>query len=185
MDTKGIEIYIKQLNSKDDGERYNAFQEMSRITEEKVDWCWKYIDEFKKKLDDENSYQRSIGIMMLCNLSKNETDGREFRDILPALMKRIDDEKFITERQYIQNIWKVAVENDEYKEKIVGQLKNEYVNCLQKKHYNLIRLDIITSLNLISEKTGDKRLEAAVSELIGQEDDIKNRKKYLYAIESL
>lgn len=73
MDTNGLEIYLQQRNSKNDGERYSAFLEMSAITEEKVDWCWKYIGEFKKKLDDENSYQRSIGTMMLCNLAKNET----------------------------------------------------------------------------------------------------------------
>ena len=53
---------IEMLSLKDDTARYSAFQEMLKITEEKVDWFDQYKRVFIEKLSDENSYQRSIGL---------------------------------------------------------------------------------------------------------------------------
>ena len=52
--------------------------------------------------------------MLLCNLAKNDKK-HEFKSILNVLMPLIDDEKFITQRQYLQNIWKVAIVEKEIK----------------------------------------------------------------------
>jgi hypothetical protein len=174
----GIDIFMEQLRSKSDDERYNAFQEMLKITDEKVTWFNQYKDELIKKLKDNNSYQRSIGIMLLCNLAKNDTAEKEYKNILNNLLPFIDDEKFITQRQYIQNIWKVAVVDKEYSKVIVKQLKDEFGRCTSKKHYNLLRIDIITSLVSIMNKGNDTGIKNVIEMLIESENDPKNKKKY-------
>ena len=177
MKSKGIDIYIDNLGSKDDNIRYNALQEILKITEQPVEWFEEYYKIFVDKLDSDNSYQRSIGMMVLCNLVKNESKN-EYKEILPKIMKLVDDEKFITERQYLQNIWKIAVHESKYKVKIVKQLEIEYGECEKKKHYNLLRLDIIVSMYNISKKENDKELLDRIKRLIEKENDVKNRKKY-------
>lgn len=176
---KGIEIFFNQLESKDDGERYNALQELLKITEEKVSWLDDYLDILLGKLRSENSYQRSIGMMILCNCAKSETAKKEYKKIIPLLMPTINDEKFITQRQYIQNIWKIAVVDQAYKKKIVDQLKVEYSCCINKPHYNLLRQDIIQSLMNIFKTMNDESIKQLTIDLIDKEEDLKNKKRYL------
>ncbi len=61
-----VETLVEMLSLKDDDTRYNAFLEMLKITEEKVEWFDQYKKIFLDKLSDEKSYQRSIGAMLLC-----------------------------------------------------------------------------------------------------------------------
>lgn len=172
-----IEELMEKFSSPNDEIRYPAFQEMQRITEEKVDWFPRYKDQLMAKLASENSFQRNIGIVLLCNLAKNDTN-REYDTILDALMPKIDDEKFITQRQYLQNIWKVAIVNPGYEERIIQQLEKEFRACAHKDHYNLLRTDIIVSLRNIMKVCQKEGLKSSIDELISSEADEKNRKKY-------
>jgi hypothetical protein len=59
-----IHFLIEELNEKDDKLRYNAFlllQSHSRLFPS----VYEYWSELEKKLDSENSYQRSLGIMLI------------------------------------------------------------------------------------------------------------------------
>jgi hypothetical protein len=127
-------------------------------------------------LEDENSYQRTIGIMLLCNLAKNDKE-KAFRKILDRLLLCIDDEKFVTQRQYIQNIWKVAIIDDDYKELISKQLEVEFGKCITKPHSNLIRQDIVSSLKRIALKDNDKYMIKKIDEIIESEIDLKSKNK--------
>ena len=169
---------IEMLSLKDDIARYSAFQEMLNITEEKVDWFDQYKKVFIEKLSDKNSYQRSIGAMLLCNLAKNAKK-HEFKNILNVLMPLIDDEKFITQRQYLQNIWKVAIVDKEYKDRIVKQLEKEFKECTSKKHYNLLRLDIFSSMIHIMKHEENESIRNIIGEMINYETDEKSKKNYL------
>jgi hypothetical protein len=179
MENDFIQDQIEQLESKIDSERYVALQYILKLTDEKVGWFEDYIGVFVNKLEDKNSYQRTIGMLILCNLAKNETEKQEYKKILSKIMKLINDEKFITERQYIQNVWKIAVENDEYKDLIIKQMEEEFVQCVEKKHYNLIRQDIIQCLKAINKTEENTEINKKIKELIEKEEDIKNKKKYM------
>lgn len=177
-----VKTLIEMLSLKDDTARYRAFQEILSLTEKKVDWFDQYKKELIKKLSDENSYQRSIGTMVLCNLAKNDKK-YEFKSILNVLMPVIDDEKFITQRQYLQNIWKVAIVEKEYKEKIVKQLEKKFKECTSKKHYNLLRLDILSSMIHIMNHEENESIRNFIGEMIDCETDEKSKKKYLKMLE--
>ena len=182
--SQGINLYMERIKSKDDAERFAAFSELLVITEQKVTWFNEYKDQILEKLDDANSYQRSIGTMLLCNLAKSITDQKILDNIMDKLVLMKDDEKFITQRQYLQNIWKVAIAGKKYEKIIVNQLSAEYCDCISKKHSNLLRLDIISSLVKIADKTESLELRKKIMELIDLENNEKDRKKYLKATNS-
>ena len=175
--SKGLDIYFQALNSKDDNERYNSFLELMKITEEKVDWFETYKNELFKKLKSSNSYQRSIGTMLLCNLGKSCTRN-QINEFLSDLVLIIDDEKFITQRQVLQNIWKIAIVDKDLADYLLDKLLRKFKDCINEKHYNLLRKDIVLSLNEIRKRNKIEYLEKLIEDLIMKEDDMKYRKDY-------
>lgn len=129
------------------------------------------------KLGSENSYQRSIGILLLCNLAKSDSEDR-LRHSLDRLLAHTRDEKFITERQCVQNIWKTAATNRANREKVLKHLEEQFVDCAGEKHYNLLRLDIIQSMVALYKWEGDSELLRRAQSLIAQEPEAKYRKQY-------
>jgi len=176
-----IQDLMNNLSSADDSIRYPAFQTLQKITEQKVDWFDQYKHELLAKLSSKNSFQRNIGIVLLCNLAKNDTN-TTYSTILDVLMPYIDDEKFITQRQYLQHIWKIAIVNAEYGQRIIKLLKTEFKGCIHKNHYNLLRTDILVSLSNTMKATGNNSIKTMIDELIGYETSEKNRKKYMQMV---
>ena len=174
---KHIEKHINDLSSTDDKTRLNALQTLLKLTEVPVDWIYEVWDLLLEKLENENSYQRSIGIMLLCNLAKSDHEGR-LKSSLDRLLAHTRDEKFITSRQCIQNIWKVAAANKANREKVLQHLEKRFVECEQEKHYNLLRQDIILSFVMLNRHAEDHELLARARALISQERDVKYRKQY-------
>lgn len=172
-----IKTRIENLGSTDDKIRLAALQTLLKMTDSKVDWIYEVWDQLLEKLAHENSYQRSIGIMLLCNLAKSDTEDR-LRSTLDRLLAHTRDDKFITSRQCIQNIWKVAAANKTNREKILKHLEKRFVECADEKHYNLLRQDIIQSMVCLSEHEGEDGLLTRVKALIEKEQDRKYRKQY-------
>jgi hypothetical protein len=174
---KKIQQQIDNLASTDDKIRLNALQTLVKTTESKVDWIYEVWELLLEKLVNENSYQRSIGIMLLCNLAKSDTEDR-LRFTLDRLLTHTNDEKFITSRQCIQNIWKAAATTKSNRDKVLKHLEKRFVDCADEKHYNLLRQDIIQSMVLLSKHEDDDKLLSRVQALITKEPETKYRKKY-------
>src|SRR5271157_6051510 len=104
---KDIKRLVNDLGSSDDKIRMGALGTLLKRTESKVDWIYEVWDHLLEKLDSENSYQRTIGVKLLCNLAKSDTEDR-INLALDRLLVHTKDEKFITSRQCIQNIWTAA-----------------------------------------------------------------------------
>jgi hypothetical protein len=174
---KDIKEHIDKLESTDDKIRLNALQTLLRVTENKVDWIYEVWDHLLEKLDNQNSYQRSIGIMLLCNLAKSDGEDR-LKHSLDRLLRHTKDEKFITSRQCIQNIWKAAATNKPNRGKVLKHLEKRFVECAGEKHYNLLRQDMIQSMVSLSKHEGDEGLLARVQVLIAKEQEVKYHRQY-------
>lgn len=172
-----INEWINNLNSTDDQIRLNALQTILKLTEKKVDWVYNVWEELLKKLDHENSYQRSIGIMVLCNLARSDHEHR-LRTAADRLLAHTKDEKFITARQCLQNIWKIAAADPSLRKKVLDHLEQRFRECAGEKHYNLIRQDIIQSIKDLSDVEHDMALFVQAQALAQEEQDAKYRKKY-------
>jgi hypothetical protein len=147
------------------------------MTETPVDWVYEVWDLLLEKLENENSYQRSIGIILLCNLAKSDRENR-LKYSLDRLLAHTKDEKFITSRQCIQNIWKAAATTRSNREKVLKHLEKRFMECEQEKHYNLLRQDMIQSFVMLNQHTGDCELLARARALVEKEQNAKYRKQY-------
>ena len=174
---KNLRKNLDDLESADDAIRMKALKTVLASTESRVDWIYEEWDSLVRKLDDENSFQRSIAIMVLCNLAKSDKEERMGK-ILNKLLSHTKDEKFITSRQCLLHIWKVAVAGKALREKVIRHLETRFAECEKEKHYNLLRQDIVTSLNKIYEVEQDPKLRERMQKLISAEKESKYRKKY-------
>jgi hypothetical protein len=167
---------IHNLGSTNDQTRLNALKSILKITEDKVEWVYDVWDDLVDQLEDENSYQRSIAIMVLCNLVKSDAENR-IEGLLPRLLAHTRDIKFIPSRQCIQNIWKVAATSSPRREIILAHLEERFTGCGEEKHSNLIRQDIIQSMRCLYDLEKDVKVLERAKELVNIEKDKKYRKK--------
>lgn len=174
---KTVKESIDNLASADDKTRFAALQTILKITDDKVDWVYDVWNDLVDKLDNKNSYQRSIAILVLCNLAKSDSENR-MRECIHRLLAHTRDEKFITSRQCIQNIWKVAASNSYAREIVLNHLGKQFTDCVGEKHYNLIRSDIIQSFRLLYDYVQDDRLLSWAKDMAKTEKEEKYRKKY-------
>jgi hypothetical protein len=174
---RDVKKHIDDLSSTDDKVRLNALQTLLKLTETPVDWAYEVWDLLLEKLENENSYQRSIGIMLLCNLAKSDSEDR-LKLTLDRLLFHTKDEKFITSRQCIQNIWKAAATTRTNREKVLKHLEKRFMECEQEKHYNLLRQDMIQSFVMLNQHTEDRTLLARARALVEKEQNAKYRKQY-------
>ncbi len=170
-DLERVDKLFTDLESKDGKIRYNALQELIKISEKKVKWIYDKWFVLLDKLSSDNSYQRSIGIMLLANLAKSDHENR-IGGILDRYLDFFDDEKFITSRQCIQNIWKIAICNKSNCSRILTELEKTYFkNIHLKSHGNLIKEDVLFSLSKISKYINDNSILNKANELIDNEID--------------
>jgi hypothetical protein len=139
---KEVKTLIDQLSSPDNRVRVSALQDLMRRTDSTADWAYKAWDGLLQKLDDQSSYQRSIAILLLSNLAKNDTEGRLIGS-LDCLLAHTNDDSFITSRQRTQSLWKVACVDNRAKERVLDHLQFRFTECEHAKHDNLLRQHII------------------------------------------
>lgn len=168
-----IDKLFIDLESKNGKIRYNALQELIKMSDTKVTWIYYKWFILLKKLSSDNSYQRSIGLMLLANLAKSDNENR-IGEIIDKYIVFFNDEKFITSRQCIQNVWKIAITNEYNCSRIIKELENTYFeNIYLKTHGNLIKEDVIFSLFQVYKYSNDILILNKINELIENETDIK------------
>jgi hypothetical protein len=120
LNADDICFLIQTLNEKDDTLRYNAFlllQANSRLFPFVYEF-WSYLE---AKLESTNSYQRSLGAMLIAeNVKWDKTD--QFDKSFNNYMSCCNDEKFITARQTVQGLEVILKATDRYDEKIKQNL---------------------------------------------------------------
>lgn len=102
MESSELPMLVSTLNEKNDSIRYQAFlalQCRSRVLEDVYPFC----DVFQAKLRSDNSYQRSIGMMLLAENVRWDTPNK-MAGAIDAFLERLNDEKPITIRQCIQSL---------------------------------------------------------------------------------
>ena len=174
--------YLNELSLKDNTTRKQAFDELLKLTESEVDWADEAFDMLAPKLKSPNSFQRSIAMMLLSNLSKSNIENR-LSDIMPAYLAILDDKKFITSRQSIQACYKAAICCDSIRKQIVDSLFSLYNRSRHlATHANLIQKDIVTSLYNIYKEHSDSVDVEELKTCIAQTGDKKLMKTLMVKI---
>lgn len=102
MDASELPTLVSTLNEKNDSIRYQAFLALQARSQVLAD-VYPFWDVFQAKLRSDNSYQRSIGMMLLAENVRWDTQDR-MSGAISVYLERLNDEKPITVRQCIQSL---------------------------------------------------------------------------------
>ena len=168
---------FKNIYSEDKELQYEAFLYLLDATAKPVDWAYEVWDEMVASLSHKNNRVRAIASQILCNLAQSDPENKMQKDF-DTLLAVTKDDRFVTARHCMQNIWKVGVVGKEQQKQCIKGLEVRYHECSTEKNCTLIRYDIIQGLRNLYNEVRDETIKKKALELIETEDDLKYRKKY-------
>ncbi len=145
-----IDFLVQCLAEKDNKIRYNAFLLLQEASQQSS-IVYPYWNILANKLDSDNSYQRSLGLMLLAENVRWDKDNK-FAEILDKYLQCCADEKFITARQAIQGLTNIINTTNAYNDKIKQYLTTYPLNKYPKNQQNLLNKDIQKILQTIEKK---------------------------------
>lgn len=139
-----ISQLVEWLSLKDDDIRYQAFLLLQNRSILHGD-VYPYWNTFRDKLKSDNSYQRSIGLMLMAENAKWDTENL-MEHTIDEYLETLNDEKPITVRQCIQSLTKIVP----YKPDLVGKIAESLVSfdlmSVKETMRKSILLDILNVL---------------------------------------
>ena len=157
--------------------QFKAYDYLMKETERPVDWAYEVWDQLVEGLTHKDNHARAICGQLLGNLGKSDPEGRMFKDF-DKLLEVTKDQRFVTARHTLQNIWKVGLGGKSTQMLVVKGLERRYQECIKEKNGTLIRYDIIVCLRNLYEATASSEIKEKALELIGLEKDAKYQRKY-------
>lgn len=157
IDSSELPSLVELLSEKDDKIRYQAFLLLQYRSQSLGD-VYPFWETFCAKLKDANSYQRSIGIMMIAENAKWDMENKMSAslDDCEALLY---DDKPITIRQSIQALGKVAEAKPDLSGKIASMLMSIDMTEIKETMRKSILLDILSVLVVIRKTHKDNKID--------------------------
>ena len=168
---------FENLHADDADKQYQAFCDLIETIDQPVDWAYEVWDDLVAKLKDKDPHERARAAQFLAGLAKSDPKNRMLKD-LDAVMGVTRDEKFVTARHALQNIWKVGLAGKKQQKLVVERLAGRFEECAAEKNCHLIRYDIAVDLRQLYDAVKDESIRKKALELIETEPDLKYRKKY-------
>ena len=151
---------VEMLSLKEDNIRFQAFLLlMSRSAI--FDDVYPFWDIFCDKIISENSYQRSIGLMLIAENARWDTRNRT-EGIIDDYLVLLQDEKPITVRQCVQSLGKIAAYKPELSCKIASKLISFDISAVRETMRKVILFDILNVLILIRQKYKTDEMESFI-----------------------
>lgn len=157
--------------------QFKAYDYLMKETEKPVDWAYDIWDDLVAGLTHRDNHVRAICGQLLGNFGKSDPKGRMFKDF-DKLLEVTRDERFVTARHTLQNIWKVGLGGKNAQILVVKGLEKRYRECVEEKNGALIRYDILVALRNLYNATTSSEIKEKALELIELEKDLKSKKKY-------
>jgi len=145
-----VDFLVQTLSEKDDAVRYSTFLLLQARSCEFPD-VYEHWGVLEGKLESDNSYQRSLGVMLLAENVRWDKQGK-FSSAIGKYLRCCSDEKFITARQTIQGLEKVLEATDKYDAQIKQHLSQLTLAQYKENQQKLLSKDVANVLKLI-EKT--------------------------------
>jgi hypothetical protein len=177
LNSDDIHMLVDMLALKDDNIRYGAFlllQNRSMLNSD----VYPFWDTFQGKLKSDNSYQRSIGLMLIAENVRWDTQHKT-EAIIYDYLSLLNDEKPITVRQCIQSLGKVAQSKPALNAKIADRLISFDLMAVKETMRKSILLDIINVLLKIRKSYNSDEVESFISDALSGEILDKKSKKLI------
>lgn len=171
-----VSMLVPRLDSAEDKIRYPAFL-LLRARSAIANDVYPFWDVLDGKLASENSYQRSLGAMLLAANAWHDTAGR-MRKSLPRLLALLTDPKPITVRQCAQALPEILAAKPELAEPIGAAIMAVDLLLFKDTMRKLILVDFLDALVLIRKIAPSQALEQYFfSALSGSILDEKTKKQ--------
>jgi hypothetical protein len=144
-----IKFLVEKLSEKDDKLRYNAFLLLQAHSKEAPS-VYPHWDVLENKLASDNSYQRSLGVMLIAENVRWDSESK-FAKIIGKYMACCNGEKFITARQTIQGLGTIMQSTDRYNESIKQALVNLQFTQYKDNQQKLLKKDVASILKTIKK----------------------------------
>lgn len=176
LQAEDLEMLVELLSEKNDKLRYPAFLLLQERSYAEPD-VYTYWDTFRDKLRSDNSYQRSIGLMLLAVNTRWDDSGR-MEATIEDYLKLLEDEKPITIRQCIQYLSYILPYQPRLKAVIAKRLMALELTEIKDTMRKLVCMDILNILALIRETGKDEEIENYIlNALKGDLLDKKSKKQ--------
>jgi hypothetical protein len=175
---KTIRTHLDNIRSMDRAVQTAAYFALLETTDKPVDWAYDVWDEMLAGLKHNDNHVRAISAQVLCNLVRSDPKNRMLKDF-GKLLAVTKDERFVTARHTLQNLWKVGVAGKQQQKKYMDGLAGRFKECIAEKNCTLIRYDICQSLRAVYDVVKDEKIRQTALALIETEADLKYRKKYM------
>jgi hypothetical protein len=171
-----LPLLVELLSERDDDIRYKAFLVL-RHRSQLSDDVYPFWDTFKSKLKSQNSYQRSIGLMLIADNARWDTENR-LDGTIDDYLDLLNDEKPITVRQCIQSLVKIVAHRPDLGGKIAGKLTSFDIMSVKETMRKLVLLDILLVLAQIRKTYNTDEIESVfLRALSGETLDKKTKKQ--------
>jgi hypothetical protein len=172
-----IRTNVDNIHSDDSAIQNKAYSFLMEKTEKPVDWAYDVWDEIIAGLTHKDNHVRAITGQLMSNLAKSDPKGRIFKDF-NKLLNVTKDERFVTARHTMQNLWKVGVISKKHQKLYMDGLEKRFKECIKEKNCTLIRYDILVSMRNVYNEVKDENIKEKALALIETEKDLKYQKKY-------
>jgi hypothetical protein len=134
---------------------YHCYTILDQATLERPDLFYSHWDDFVPLLDHKNSYHRDIGMTLLANLTKVDTQSR-FELIFDRYFAHLNDPKFMTAVNCLQNSQKIVRFKPNLADRILLLfLRSDAFTTYPIKQKELIKSYILTFFDANSEIFGN------------------------------
>jgi hypothetical protein len=154
LSAEDIAALVPLLARKEDDVRYQAFlllKERSAIAAD----VFLFWQTFLEKLQSDNSYQRSIGLMLISENARWDREGKTAA-ALESYCNGLTDEKPITVRQCVQGFKLIITAHSELGERVSARLIVLDLTAIKETMRKLVLQDILDVLLLIRSQSAAK-----------------------------
>lgn len=165
------------LSEKDDKIRYQALCLLQNRSQHSND-IYPFWNVFLSKLNCDNSYQRSIGLMLIAENTKWDIENK-IDEAIDEYLIHLNDEKPITIRQCIQALSEIISYKNHLQHKIANALMAIKLEDIKVTMQKSILLDILNILLLIRKQQTYSELDNYIFQALSGEILDKKAKKQI------
>ena len=154
------------LVSKEDAYRYNCFEVLLQISEDRPRVLYPEWDRFIGLMRSDNAFHRSIALRLVANLTGADEEQR-FEDLFDEYFGLLDDEKVMVARYLVQSASQIARRKPHLREKIAEKLLDIDRTHHAEGRKALIKADAVEFFETFFEELPDKeRMLAFVEDML-------------------
>lgn len=175
-DGKVLEVLVDGLVSKENAYRYNCFEVLFRISEDRPAVLYPEWDRFVELLGSSNAFYRSIALRLIANLTG--ADEKEwFEGLFDRYFALLDDEKVMVARYLVQSAEGIARRKPHLRERITEKLLGIDQTHHAEGRKALIKADALKFFGTFFEASPGKERVLAFAESLLTCSSPKARKK--------